>query len=216
MGNSPVPVNSSHKGQWRGALMFSLICVWINGWVNNREAGDLRRHHGHYDVKVMMAIVTSESFNNVKLTASNVHSDDQAVTMTAFKFQYFILHNTENSTRDISHLLSQQLSSFKYIIWLMLVPIAFVQKMDWDLLIKNALASGNISSSNGLVLSGNKCWSLLPGSHCWNFYPGTLSSLASQRNRPVSQMRAILVACRELAVDYYTFAKLLYVFGHKM
>ena len=29
------PVNSPHKGQWRGALMFSLICVWINGWVNN-------------------------------------------------------------------------------------------------------------------------------------------------------------------------------------
>ena len=36
-------VNSTHKGQWRGALMFSLICVWINRWVNNREAGDLRR-----------------------------------------------------------------------------------------------------------------------------------------------------------------------------
>ena len=31
------PVNSPHKGPWRGALMFSLICVWINGWVNNRE-----------------------------------------------------------------------------------------------------------------------------------------------------------------------------------
>ena len=26
---------------------------WINGWVNNREAGDLRRHHAHYDVIVM-------------------------------------------------------------------------------------------------------------------------------------------------------------------
>ena len=38
------PVNSPHKGQWRGALMFSLICAWINGWVNHREAGDLRRH----------------------------------------------------------------------------------------------------------------------------------------------------------------------------
>ena len=37
------PVNSPHKGQWRGALIFSLICVWINGWVNNREAGGLRR-----------------------------------------------------------------------------------------------------------------------------------------------------------------------------
>ena len=47
------PVNSQHKGQWLGALMFSLICVWINGWVNNREAGDLRRHHAHYDVIVM-------------------------------------------------------------------------------------------------------------------------------------------------------------------
>ena len=31
------PVNSPQKGQWRGALMFSLICVWINGWVNNHE-----------------------------------------------------------------------------------------------------------------------------------------------------------------------------------
>ena len=30
------PVNSHHKGQWRGALMFSLICAWTNGWVNNR------------------------------------------------------------------------------------------------------------------------------------------------------------------------------------
>ena len=52
-GNSPVTVNSSHKGQWRGALMFSLKCAWINGWVNNREAGDLRGHPTHYDVTVM-------------------------------------------------------------------------------------------------------------------------------------------------------------------
>ena len=49
------PVNSPHKGQWRGALMFSLICVWINDWVNNREAGDLRRYRAHYDVIVMLA-----------------------------------------------------------------------------------------------------------------------------------------------------------------
>ena len=47
------PVNYPHKGQWRGALMFSLICVWINAWVNNRKAGDLRRHRAHYDVIVM-------------------------------------------------------------------------------------------------------------------------------------------------------------------
>ena len=48
------PVNSPHKGQWRGALMFSLICVWINGWVNNGEAGELRRNHAHYDVITML------------------------------------------------------------------------------------------------------------------------------------------------------------------
>ena len=47
------PVNSPHKGQWRGALMFSLICAWMNDWVNNREAGDVRRHCAHYDVIVM-------------------------------------------------------------------------------------------------------------------------------------------------------------------
>ena len=47
------PVNSPHKGQWRGALIFSLICVWINGWVNNRETGDLRRYRAHYDVILM-------------------------------------------------------------------------------------------------------------------------------------------------------------------
>ena len=48
------PVNSPHKGQWRGALMFTLICARINGWVNNREAGDLRRYRAHYDVIVMV------------------------------------------------------------------------------------------------------------------------------------------------------------------
>ena len=47
------PVNSPHKGQWRGALMSSLICSWINGWVNNGDAGDLRRHRTHYDVTVI-------------------------------------------------------------------------------------------------------------------------------------------------------------------
>ena len=52
-GNLPVTVSSPHKGQWRGALMFSLICAWINGWVNNREAGDWRRRRAHYDVIVM-------------------------------------------------------------------------------------------------------------------------------------------------------------------
>ena len=38
--------------RWPGALIF-FIYAWINGWVNNREADDLRRHRAHYDVTVM-------------------------------------------------------------------------------------------------------------------------------------------------------------------
>ena len=48
-----------HKGQWRRALMYSLICARINGWVNNREAGDLRRHPTHCDVIVMICFYFS-------------------------------------------------------------------------------------------------------------------------------------------------------------
>ena len=58
-GNSPAP------GQWREALMFYLICVWINDWVNNREAGDLRRYRAHYDVIVMKAVI-SEHMPRIK------------------------------------------------------------------------------------------------------------------------------------------------------
>ena len=47
------PVNSPHKGHWRGASLFSLICARINGCVNNGEAGDLRSHRAHNGVIVM-------------------------------------------------------------------------------------------------------------------------------------------------------------------
>ena len=48
------PVDSPHRGQWRGALMFSFICICTNGWANNRGVGDLRRHCAYYDVTVMI------------------------------------------------------------------------------------------------------------------------------------------------------------------
>ena len=79
-------VNSAHKGQWRGALMFSMICARINGWVNNRKAGDLRRHRAHYDVIVMvlnlwiqwifviptLSLFYSETPNNSKISKYGV------------------------------------------------------------------------------------------------------------------------------------------------
>ena len=45
--------NSPHKGQWRGALGFHLICAWTNGWVTNRDVGDFKHHRGRYGVTVM-------------------------------------------------------------------------------------------------------------------------------------------------------------------
>ena len=41
------------KGQWGGALIFSLNCAWTDAWANDRNAGDLGRHRAHCDVIVM-------------------------------------------------------------------------------------------------------------------------------------------------------------------
>ena len=79
------PKNSPHKGQWRGALMFSFICAWINGWVNNRKAGDFRRHRGHYDVTV---IPHSASGYGMSITIS-AHNQQQA-------YQYHPVYSQSN------------------------------------------------------------------------------------------------------------------------
>ena len=56
------PVNSPHIDQWRGALMFSLICAWTNSWVNNQDAGGSRRHRAHYDDTVMWCLIMIQWF----------------------------------------------------------------------------------------------------------------------------------------------------------
>ena len=70
------PVNSLHKGQWCEALMFSFICVWINDWVNNREAGDLRRYRVHCDVIVMVysgwVVNYAPSWSSLNLKSDNM------------------------------------------------------------------------------------------------------------------------------------------------
>ena len=72
------PMNSPHKGQWRGALVFSLICAWINGWVNTGKAGDLRRHRAHYDVIVMVYLrhyITHKSIDFHKCISITLHTE---------------------------------------------------------------------------------------------------------------------------------------------
>ena len=58
---------------------------WINDWVNNRDVGDLRRHHAHYDVIVMnddacyqltmrsTSIFCDSSSNNTSSTPEKLH-----------------------------------------------------------------------------------------------------------------------------------------------
>ena len=48
------PVNSPHKGQWLGPLVFPLICAWINGWLNNRDPDDLKCYRAYYEVTAMI------------------------------------------------------------------------------------------------------------------------------------------------------------------
>ena len=51
------PVNSPHEGQWRWSLMFSVICAWINGWLNNKWGWWFETRRANYDVIVMLTII---------------------------------------------------------------------------------------------------------------------------------------------------------------
>ena len=57
-GNHRPPVVSPHKSQSCRALIFSLICAWINGEAKNRDSGVLIRHRAHYDVTVMYICIS--------------------------------------------------------------------------------------------------------------------------------------------------------------
>ena len=87
-------VNSPHKGQWRRALMFSLICDWRNGWVNNQDAGDLRCHHAHYDITVMGDMSSSKAIRYV-LSASNC-SYQISLTNLLVVWQFVWSHKKES------------------------------------------------------------------------------------------------------------------------
>ena len=97
-GNSPVPVNSPHKGQWRGALMFSLICVWID-----REAGDLRPHRGHYDVNVMHEKVLILTVCSLPVTSISIHSNPFTFDDKFIVHFVFILHHSGQRLRKIQN-----------------------------------------------------------------------------------------------------------------
>ena len=94
------PVNSHHKGQWRGTLMFSLICADKRfNWVNNREAGDLGRHRAYYDVTGMLPwhIWHCSDVTWASLCLKSLDSLSNGLLRQASKKRYQ-LHITQNSS----------------------------------------------------------------------------------------------------------------------
>ena len=94
---------SRKKGQWRDALMSSLICDWINGWVNNREAGDLRCNGAHYDVTVMIWTFRSKLHWNFNQT-SIVFLKSYALTMLSGKYRLLSTRGKECMSDWLSNL----------------------------------------------------------------------------------------------------------------
>ena len=98
------PVNSPHKGQWRGALMFSLICAWINYWVNNGDAGDLRRHRAHYDVTVMFSkhiVLSAGTMTSSRVCVFRLGECCHAILHIYWELDYYLAANGKHINHTI-------------------------------------------------------------------------------------------------------------------
>ena len=99
------PGNSPHKGLWRWALMFPLICAWKNGWVNNGEAGDLRHRRAHYDINVMNSVrKLSRSHGNVnslQLGYISQFAHDTVHIYSSLLLEYILLITPVNRTLEL-------------------------------------------------------------------------------------------------------------------
>ena len=88
------PVNSPHKAS-DAEFWCLLICALINGWVNTREAGDLRRHRVHYDVTVMTITIHVTHYNDVIMGTI-------ASQITSLTIVYSIVYSDADQTKHQS------------------------------------------------------------------------------------------------------------------
>ena len=102
------PVNSPHKDQWCRALMFSLIWAWINGWVNNCGAGDLRCHRTHYDVAVI-------SFHFSSSAPMMMRASFWCLTELSSRIQSFVLLDHKTTDRFLAKMIWKVMSTLTLI-----------------------------------------------------------------------------------------------------
>ena len=69
--------------------MFSLICARINGWVNKRAAGDLRRHRAHYNAIVMR--ITQTRSESTSACVLGLRLCVKKAVILSFKYHTFFL-----------------------------------------------------------------------------------------------------------------------------
>ena len=104
------PVSSSHKGQWRGALVFSFICTWTDAWANNRNAGDLKRHRAHYNVTVMFNVEARTIRRYPAEDISTIFLDANILIQISLKFVLrgpVFVHTWLGNGQATSHFLTQ-------------------------------------------------------------------------------------------------------------
>ena len=96
--------------------MFSLICVWINGWVNNREAGDLRRHGAHYDVMVMSVLIIMHGHTCTSYVFHHILERDAIRKTNNTRFVLCsIEYNISSKKKKVR--ITKPIYSYKYQMW---------------------------------------------------------------------------------------------------
>ena len=95
-GNSPVPGEFPAQRPVTRSFDVYLICVRINGWVSNRDAGYLRRNRGHYDVTVMHSVNRGPDYQKFVLSPQHRDICKMMLCWLHWNLKYFHLINETN------------------------------------------------------------------------------------------------------------------------
>ena len=118
------------EGQWRGTLIFSLICAWTNGWVNNREAGDLRHYRAHYDASEWLLIISLYNKNYHLAAVGSHRNGSKKLRVAARKSCYRSLQLKLNDS-VIMPLIIWQLYSSHLVVFAKLEFLSLCQSRQW-------------------------------------------------------------------------------------